>query len=183
MEKKVLVFTLILLGLLLANALLWKLSSTEIIAGAAVIAIGVSWHATYIVRKAAQGELVIQIGKIYGSPEMLEAMMRLIWWVEKEEKKSKEENWLETFRELRKDCDRYCEIEQVDKDRRMFLDHYEAFEILEKYGLLSKKIVKDLRSENQELFYKRVVRPLTDKIETKVTKEWPRLTVDYSKKK
>lgn len=123
MDKKVLVFALILLALLSAVALAsndiaaaqeqnqdsfsktdnntgespttdfsWQLIFTGTIAVAAVVgilfSIKLSMRATAAARKAAQGELVMKISNTYGSPKMLEAMMRLVWWVEKEEKKS-----------------------------------------------------------------------------------------------
>lgn len=212
MDKKALVFALILLALLSAVALasndiptaqeqnqdsfsridnnteegpatdlLWRLIPTIIIAGAAVTAIGFSWYATRAVRKAAQGELITQITNTYGSPEMLEAMMGLVWWVDKKEEEG--EDWLETFEKKRNKRVCYPDIEKMDKYRRKFLNHYEAFNILKGHGLLSEKIVKDLRSENQELFYKRIVGPLTDRIKPKITKEWPKRTVNYQKVK
>lgn len=212
MNKKVLVFALILLVLLPAVVLAsndiataqeqnqdsfsktdnntekkpatdfsWQLIFTGIIAVVAVIgilfSIGLSMRATAAARKAAQGELVMQISNTYGSPKMLEAMMRLVWWVEQKEEDPRED-WLKTFRERRKNCDRYSEIAQVDKDRRKFSHYYGAFNILEKYGLLDKEIVKDLRSGKQ-VFYEMIVGPLTDQIKIKVTEEWPKLTVNY----
>ena len=209
MDKKVLVFTLILLVVLSAVALAsndiataqepnqdsfnkidhnteegpatdspWKLTPTKMIAGAAIAAIFFSWYATCAVQKAARGELIMQISNTHGSLEMLKAMMRLIWWVEEKEEDPRED-WLETFRKLRKNRDRYSEIKQVDEDRRKVLNYYEAIDTIKKYHLLSKKIVKSLHIEHQELLYKRVVRPLTNQIEPKVTKEWPELTVNY----
>ncbi len=195
MEKKKLVYILIFLALLLANVLLWKLSSTQIIANvllwklsstqiiAVVAVLGIalstvfSLRATTIARKAAQGELIMKIQNIYNSSEMLKAMMGLVWWVEKKEEEG--EDWLETFKKLRKNRDRYHEIRPVDRDRRKFSNYYEAIEIIKKQHLLSPKTVKRLCSESQELLYKMIVRPLTEQIETKVTKEWPELTVDY----
>ncbi len=210
MDKKVLVFALILLVVLSAVALASNdiaiaqeqnqanVSKTDnstkekaatdfslqeiftgIIAMAAIIAIvssiSFSLRATAAAHKAAQGGLIMQIGDLYGSPEMLEAMMRLIWWVDKKEEEGKD--WLEIFGKERNKRTRDCEIAQVDKDRRKFLNYYEAINTAKARGLLDEKIAK--RSENQELFYKMIVGPLTNQIKPKVTEEWPELTVDY----
>jgi len=130
--------------------------------------------------KAREGQIVVEIIETYGSAKMLNAMMYLVRWVE--ERENKRINWLDEFRDARRDSSRYNEIKEVDECRRIFLNHYDAIDVLKDQGLLSKKIVKSLRSVNQERFYKTIVRPLTDQIEVKVTEEWPTLTVNYQRR-
>ncbi len=212
MDKKVLVFALILLVVLPAVALASNdiataqeqnqdsvnkidinigespatdsprgLISTMIIAGAAVvgilISIGLSIWATAVTRKAARGELIMKIKDVEGSAKMLNDMMYLVGWVEERDKDGKD--WLKEFGELRRDSSRYCQIKKVDECRRMFSYYYTGINLLEKYKLLGKDMVKDLLSEPQKDFYEQLVKPLTEQIEVRVTKEWPELTVDY----
>ena len=159
----------------------WKLTPTVIIAVAAVIGVGLSTrfslHATTIVRKTARGELIMKIKKAEGSAGMLDAMMYLVGWVEERDKDGID--WLKEFRDLRRDSSRYCQIKKVDECRRMFSYYYTGMNILKKHGLLSENMVNDLLSTHQKDFYEQLVKPLTEQIEVRVTKEWPELTVDY----
>ena len=129
--------------------------------------------------KAREGQMVAEIKDVYGSAKTLNAMMYLIRWVE--ERENKGINWLDEFRDSRRDSSRYNQIKEVDECRRMFHHYYAAIDILKDHDLLSENIVKDLRSKNQKDFYERLVKPLSDQIEIKVTEEWPKLTAKSQK--
>ncbi len=127
--------------------------------------------------KAREGQMVMKIKDVEGSAQMLNTMVYLVGWVEERDKDGID--WLKEFGDSRQDSSRYCQIKKVDECRRMFHYHYVGINILKKHGLLSEDMVKDLRSTHQKDFYEQLVKPLTDQIVVKVTKEWPELTVDY----
>ena len=125
---------------------------------AAIIATKAAIDAAVETRRSTQAQLISGLMDTYAGDEMLHAMILLRQW-----RAQHGDSFAVEFQRLRRDD--YDRIRSVDLARRRVSHHFYKIYVLQKQGLLSERLVRDVANQGQVSFCREVVEPLEEAIE------------------
>ena len=128
---------------------------------AAFRGIRVTRDAVEATRKAAEGQLFMQMSTAYSSEKMLRGMRKLMRFEEEHK-----ENYAKVFGEKLRN--NYPEVREEDEARRRFAHQYSAVRMLWDHKFISENLFDDLWKENQKEFYEEYIQPLQPEVKRDV---------------